>query len=240
MPIAPNEYDEFEKLTRHLSQSKMKVILAESVESLSDFKHKWEQCYTTFPIYVIRPPWMPALIAEDVDGYMKQVTKTARSKGAIGRNPVCLRYILTLNRKHSTTLSYLDYGAGPEAIHTQHLLSLGFDCRAWDIGENFNPKIHKHDALFYCYDVVMASNVLNVQPDKKHFLKVLKELHMCVRKTGRVILNYPKEPRKMPQITERELRSLLGQWFEEVSAKPIGNSHTPVWVCTKPKEVSGG
>lgn len=107
----------------------------------------------------------------------------------------------------------LDYGAGPKALWTLWLREQGFDVTAYDIGAN-QTFLHDSDALKKQYDVVIASNVINVQPEKYLIKSVLKEL--MVGKT--IYFNYPAEPRKT-DISIEELEQLSKQFFIEAQCR---------------------
>ena len=152
---------------------------------------------------------------------IKAMNKTARSRGFIGRMAVCPKVIMANALPDD---SILDFGSGPQALHTQRLRSKGFtDVTAWDIGDNFNPEIHDKYALTRQYDWVMASNVLNVQPDRARVLMVIDLLLMVTG--GNLVVNYPRAPRK-PGLTTAGFRNVLDFYFNHV--EKVGQY---VWVC---------
>jgi len=150
------------------------------------------------------------------------MNRTARSKGAVANNPPrCYRACL----KHGLC-KVLDYGAGPIAKWTFWLINKGYDVVAYDIGENFNSSIHDSKALSRKYPVVIASNVLNVQPTKQLLKATIKELESLVKEDGVLIVNYPRTPRKA-ELETTEVQKVLGQVF---------NSTKLVWFLTE-KEI---
>ena len=113
-------------------------------------------------------------------------------------------------------LSVLDYGSGKDAIGTQKLKRYFFDVTSYDIGENFNSKYHDPDALDRTYDLIMVSNVINIQPDIDCVEKVLDEVRSRLSSTGMAYINYPKSPRKCDELTNAMLYNILTKMFETV------------------------
>lgn len=147
---------------------------------------------------------------------VRELTKTARTKGAVGPHATVPRLVVGI---HPRGGSVLDYGAGPKAIHSEMLRSFGFIVTAYDIGENFNPEVHDKNALNNTYDIVMASNVINVQTSAKDIIKVIWELKNACKDNGLVIFNYPKEPRKLifskaEEAIEEGLALQFSRWFK--------------------------
>lgn len=116
--------------------------------------------------------------------------KSARGYGAVGKKALVPRYI-----KENITKRYslLDYGAGHLALHTQELRHLGYKVTAYDHGENVIDGVHDPNALEKKYDIVFASNVLNVQDTLQDVRNVLDEMKQCA--TKQIIFNLPLEPR---------------------------------------------
>ena len=145
------------------------------------------------------------------------VSKTSRCSPAIGANAVTPRYVIQLEKKNQ---KILDYGAGHCAMQTLTLKSNGFrHVTAWDVQENQQTTHHDPNALSQKYDVVMASNVLNVQINKAMLRRTLKEVASLLKKKGRFYANYPKSPRKTG-LTEKELLNELKQWFTVKTLQP--------------------
>jgi SAM-dependent methyltransferase len=123
----------------------------------------------------------------------------------------------------------LDYGAGTAAVHARELAARGLDVTAYDIGGNFDPAVHDPRALSRTYDLVYASNVINVQPDAFRLELLLDAVAAVLRPGGRFVANYP-EPRKGDlaiAVVEAALRRRFG------SAERVPNAGSPVWICTK-------
>ena len=112
-------------------------------------------------------------ITKCIESYANIVTKTARYTGAVGKKAVVPRYVANIA---SFDDEILDFGSGSKAIHVQMLKNQGFNVTAWDLGKNFVKGIHSPDALKRQYDIVYASNVLNVQPSRKYLDIIVKKL----------------------------------------------------------------
>jgi len=109
----------------------------------------------------------------------------------------------------------LDFGAGPKATQTKRLKDAGFkNVTAHDVPENRVSEHHTEDALDHKYDVVMASNVLNVQENDKDFTDTVKEMGKVLKDDGHIIANFPKVPRKHKDIqTPDQLEDRLKDRF---------------------------
>ena len=125
----------------------------------------------------------------------------------------------------------LDFGCGSEFIQGKYLRQLGFDVDGWDFGEN-KPK-ECVGSLEQIYDVVYASNVLNVISSLSMLMETLKQIYGCLKEGGVFIANYPKSPRKMVLI-EEDLALMIQQIFGGQASRLHGVS-SPTWVFTKVK-----
>jgi hypothetical protein len=92
----------------------------------------------------------------------------------------------------------LDFGAGKDALGTKLLRDAGFDCTAWEIGNNFVVGLHDYHAIDHDYDVVFASNVLNVQPDGGSITEILLDIQGLLKDGGLFFCNFPRKPRHNP------------------------------------------
>lgn len=90
----------------------------------------------------------------------------------------------------------LDFGAGKDALHTKYLSSKGFNVTAYDFGSNCIPGVHDAHATEREYDIVFASNVINVSSNKEMMINTLNEIKNCLSDNGEAIFNYPESPRK--------------------------------------------
>lgn len=149
---------------------------------------------------------------------IREANKTARSNGASAINPDgTIRAIVpnfiykNIDKYRNKTL--LDYGAGKHAIHTKWLREQGFDVTPYDFGENCIEGIHDKNALDKRYDVIFASNVLNVQSSDVMMETTLYQIYKSLKKGGKFIFNYPKSPRKL-DMPEWELITLVSELFD--------------------------
>lgn len=152
--------------------------------------------------------------------YIKLVNKTSRHSGAVGKDPVCYREldnILFLQPDDTPPIRILDYGCGKNGVgrgmvfldkHPKKILKY----IPYDIGDN-NP--HKGgsekelaDALGVPFDIVILSNVLNVQPDWRKLDEVLFHAWSHVKDRGRLLVNYPAKPR-YSAVTDSRLKEYL-------------------------------
>jgi SAM-dependent methyltransferase len=124
----------------------------------------------------------------------------------------------------------LDYGCGSEFIQGNHLRKLGFDVDGWDIGTN-KPK-DGVDKLEQIYDVVYASNVLNVLSSTSMLMETLDQIYGCLKDGGVFIANYPAAPRKMV-IDSRCMKEIIQNRFGGGISMVGGTSSTPIWCVVK-------
>ena len=144
---------------------------------------------------------------------------TDRPGGVFGGEPVVYRQAKKLASKSD---KILDFGAGKEAVYTQKLRDLGYTVTAYDFGDNVG-EIHDRNALLKKYDVVLASNVLNVQSTEESLNKTLSQIKNST--SGFAIVNYPDSPRKLGLSTE-DFKQRLNKYFD---AESIGSN---VWKIT--------
>ena len=161
--------------------------------------------------------------------------KTARTSGAVGKNALLSRVIRKVG---NMDLKYLDYGSGPAALHTVLIRADGYNVVAHDINPektkwHINTKLSGYDGWF---DVVFASNVLNVQPTIEHVRDVVSEVDMMLKLNGTALFNYPVSPRKTDLVVS-EVDAILKEQFRVAERiRKIGDwklDTTPVWQCAK-------
>lgn len=159
--------------------------------------------------------------------YVKLVNATYRATGSIGPKAVVPKLVPGVAKKSDRIL---DFGAGTKAIHTMALRQQGYNVTAYDIGANIDPAIHDTNALAKKWDVVYASNVLNVQPSRSDLAGLIGLFANIVKKGGTLIANYPPSPRKSG-LTVAEVDALLRMKFATVARVPGISS--PTWICRK-------
>ena len=157
--------------------------------------------------------------------------KTARTKGMIGKNAIVPKYVKQIARKSDTIL---DFGSGPQAIHTQMLRENGFHATAYDFGNNVAEGIHDVYALKRKYDIVFASNVLNTLSDVEDIKATIVQLEQVVGDRGKLIVNVPASPRKLmnnAKDTHKIVYDMLKQWFVVVN-RVGGTASAPIYEAT--------
>lgn len=124
----------------------------------------------------------------------------------------------------------LDYGCGSEFIQGNYLRQFGFNVDGWDIGAN-KPKDGVNE-LRQIYDVVYASNVLNVISSTSMLMETLDEIYNCLKEGGVFIANYPAAPRKMA-MDRWCLEEIIQKRFGGGISMVGGTSSAPIWCVTK-------
>jgi len=149
---------------------------------------------------------------------IREANKTARSNGASAINSDgTIRAIVpnfiykNIDKYRNKTL--LDYGAGKDAIHTKWLRENGLNVISYDFGDNCIEGIHDKNALDKRYDVIFASNVLNVQSSDTMMNATLYQIYKTLKKGGQFIFNYPSSPRKS-DMPEWEVIALVSSVFD--------------------------
>lgn len=169
------------------------------------------------------------------DEYIKIANKTSRSGGASAKNPdgtiraVVPKYVMQTVDKDK---SILDFGAGKTAEHTKALRDAGYkNVTAYDFGSNLG-EFHDANALSKTYDVVFASNVLNVSSDEEMLRDTLTEIRDAVKSGGKAIFNYPGSPRKAG-FSAQEVAAIIKDIFGKEPKKVGSTNSAPIWEITK-------
>ena len=173
------------------------------------------------------------------DEMIDAANKTSRHSARVGMNAVVPRAIEMIANKNNTIL---DYGAGSKAIHTNILKQKGFNVTAYDFGNNVDDKLHSKNALDMKYDIVYASNVLNVQGSDSMLRHTLSQIRNAMNPSGIFIFNLPKSPRygaysKFPTPKE-QLKYLISTIREIFEPKDIQTIHTQLHINTPIYKVS--
>jgi hypothetical protein len=129
----------------------------------------------------------------------------------------------------------LNFGCGSEFIQGKYLRKLGFNVSGWDFGNN-KPE-NCVEKLERVYDVVYASNVLNVISSRPMLMETLEQIKGCLIDNGVFIANFPQSPRKM-QISSKELSKIIKERFGG-EVKQISNISSPMWIFTKTNDDIG-
>lgn len=150
------------------------------------------------------------------DHEIKIANATARTRGVVGPRAKVPRIVA---QSAKPWMRILDYGAGPDATHAKLLRDLGFKVTAHEFGANVRPGIHDPKALGRRYDLVYASNVLNVQATREMLRWTLQEVHRLIDRGGSAVVNYPTKPRKAGLSTEA-VRTELACLFYIIDLEP--------------------
>lgn len=167
---------------------------------------------------------------------IKIANATSRSGGASAINKdgsiraVVPRYVAEHISKDDTIL---DFGAGKSALHTLWLREQGFDCVAYDFGDNVVEGLHDKDALSKQYKVIMASNVINVCSSLGMLTGTLQQICNSLAPGGVFICNYPASPRKIGW-PAHVMGVLVSEIFGVQPSMVGGSSSAPLWIVQKP------
>jgi len=160
--------------------------------------------------------------------YEELINSTYIDRGRSAQNNVIPKYLPLFAKK---TDKILDFGAGLHGRHTLWLRKQGFDVTAYDCGANVQLGVHDPEALSRKYDIVFASNVLNVQPTVPHLIRVLDQTYSLIKPGGVFFCNFPSTPRKCNAIvTEQDLTDMLNERYIEVICL---QGRTWMWKCVK-------
>lgn len=152
--------------------------------------------------------------------YEMHVNRTSRSNGAVGRDPVCYRaareQVLARLPSDIKHFGVLDFGCGKGAKAGKALFEWArvntnlnsYSMRYYDIGDNTTAEARGSDLPQGYYDLVILSNVLNVQPTDNLLKLVLLEAWACVAEGGILLCNYPKKPRHCG-VSDQQMWELL-------------------------------
>ena len=162
---------------------------------------------------------------------------TSRSNGATARSADGAIKAIVPNfvRKNvDKQCSILDFGAGRDAVHTKWLRDQGFNnVTAYDFGRNCIEGIHNAKALRKQYDIVFASNVLNVSSSATMLFETLKQIYHCLPAGGEFICNYPSSPRKA-SFDIAYVRNAIEIVFNNTVELVGGTKSAPLWKIVKP------
>jgi len=153
---------------------------------------------------------------------------TSRAGGAVGPRAVVPHIVREFAKKND---SILDFGAGRYAAHAQMLNDEGYNVTAYDFGAN-ETELHDSTALQNQYDVVYASNVLNIQSSIDMLERTIAQIASTVKPGGIIIGNLPASPRKFEELTAAVLNEVLSRYFSSVE-RVGGTKSIPVLKAIK-------
>lgn len=142
----------------------------------------------------------------------KVAISTSRSKGAVGRNPLVYRKFRELLEAYPALkdLEILDFGAGKDAKHAYALKEEGCSkIRAFDFQENCNTNLHFSQLGLQEFDVILLSNVLNVQRGSVMLENTLDQVADACRLNALLVCNYPATPRYYAAMTNKIMLNML-------------------------------
>ena len=144
-------------------------------------------------------------------------------------------FAIELANKNDTIL---DFGAGKHPYYVLKYRDLGYNIYGWDLPESMsfweqeypNEDI-KPKGLNHQFDLVYASNVLNVAPNE-NFLRnlTLNYILKALKSNGTFIGNFPLNPRKNPEMTTEKMYNILKEYFNDVEY--IKNKK--IFICKNP------
>jgi SAM-dependent methyltransferase len=160
--------------------------------------------------------------------------KTYRSRGAIGKNAQVPKYLyenfLSSCRNSKTDWHILDYGCGKEQLHVKFFQSQGFN---QILGYDFSIPNSKEFLRIDSFDIIYASNVLNVQDSCAMMEETLSEIVNLLKSGGLFIANYPMSPRKS-NLNLIEVQMLLSKFFTHNTCHfNKGTKQSGIFICRK-------
>jgi hypothetical protein len=143
---------------------------------------------------VRRKEFLPGDVPEGFDPEsVLRSNRTARGE-AFSKNAVTPRHLVETATPEEAG-SVLDFGSGDQAVWTKKLREQGYDVTAHEFGVNRVEGVHDPEALSRQYDTVFAASVLNTQDAPGMMDMTLGQLAGAVKPGGRVLFNYPLQPR---------------------------------------------
>jgi len=152
---------------------------------------------------------------------IKVACATGRKGGATSNNSVVTRYLMCSNLPKNTKI--LDFGAGYKAKQSQELSKKFSNVCAFDFQETVESsiavepeldKLFDDNALEKDHDIVIASNVINVQSSKDSLDRTLSDIYCNMKKGSTFIGNIPRDPIKYPA-THSELVQIVTEKVED-------------------------
>jgi len=142
-----------------------------------------------------------------------KTSRTSKNPGAVSNNAIVPKFVLQYANQNDLIL---DYGSGKYPLHALRLKEKGYNVKSHDFGRNFNSEFHDVDALDNQYDVVYASNVLNVQSSEIMLKSTIEQIIGLMKKDAIFIANYPQTPRKM-DLSFVDIKDILSEYFDVAS-----------------------
>lgn len=194
--------------------------------------------------------------------------KTARHAGAVGKNAIVPRVAIELARQMKKDLpspaqagpgeafwfGLLDFGCGPRFHHKEQYREAGVGSYGYDLAfqdavpadaakTSIRWSTVRSYAQGYGFNLVAASNVINVQATETELFQTCQQLRLAAgwdqrrpegpSNTASILLNYPSDPRKLGW-TAKEMRAYLRDVAFGVRAEVMGNG---VWLFRPPERL---
>jgi hypothetical protein len=99
----------------------------------------------------------------------------------------------------------LDFGCGKKMRHTKELRDMGHKVFGYDFAIEGSEKF-----LARQFDIVFASNVLNIQSTQTMLTKTILQLFDIVKRGGLLVFNFPPNPRK----NDAKIEEIIGAFRE--------------------------
>ena len=166
---------------------------------------------------------------------IEKANRSSRSSGAVGPNAVTPRMVLQyIKDSGNRDVKILDFGSGKDAKHTYALRDLGLDVTAHDFHSNIRDEHHDPNALNRQYDIIFASNVLNVQGSEMMLRRTIQDVMTALKDDGVFIANFPGSPRYYFE-SAKDAKQILEDYFDIVviHGSDGGKTSSPVWAMKR-------
>lgn len=125
--------------------------------------------------------------------------------------------------KASHDSKILDFGAGKHPYYVMKYRNDGYNIDGYDLPDSMNFWKDNYgtdvqtDGFNGQYDIVYASNVMNISPNEEFLRRMtLDKIYQALKSDGLFIGNYPSAPRKNPQMKESDLYRIIREYFSDV------------------------
>ena len=190
--------------------------------------------------YVMKKELITEMSYTDIsDEEIMKANKSSRSSGAVGPKALTPRMVLQyIKDTGNKNIKILDFGSGKDAKHTYALRDMGLNVTAHDFSANINDEHHDPNALGRTYDIVFASNVLNVQGSENMMRRTIEDILKTMSNDSVFIANFPSSPRYGFE-TAKQAKDILEDYFDVVviHGSDGGRTSSPVWAMTKKIEI---
>jgi hypothetical protein len=192
---------------------------------------RWEEGWRVYYAAMMLLEFRTSLTQDEIDSTVK--TCRTGSKGSTwGDKSKLHAWFRDEYKKDAGTI--LDFGAGNPPTHGMKLRKAGYQIDFYDHGKNFDPAVHTRDALQKKYDIVLASKVLNVQPNPEALQATLSQMRQAVKPDGVLLANYP-EPRKIEgkggkPLSPADVMKVMEKFFKSVKYAK-GTSSSPIFIA---------